>query len=134
MGRKPLRAESFQVGSVSLSLKYFGEGRFTEAAFRQAGVEPPSRLVESVSILTNAALLQQTDMLGVMPINVARHYAGAGALAVLDVVLPPPSGPVGTITRAGTGSNPVLEQLLQALRDAGAAIAGGGPSPRKDRR
>ena len=34
-GRKPLRAESFQVGSVSLSMKYFGEGRFTEAAFRQ---------------------------------------------------------------------------------------------------
>ena len=101
-----------------------------DAAFRQAGVDPPSRLVESVSILTNAALLQQTDMLGVMPVNVARHYTGAGALAVLDVVLPPPSGPVGTITRAGAVSNPVLEQLLQALRDAGAAIAGDGSAPR----
>ena len=37
-GRKPVRAESFRVGSVSLSIKYFAEGRFTEAAFRQAQV------------------------------------------------------------------------------------------------
>lgn len=95
-----------------------------DAAFRQLGVEPPVRLVESVSILTNTALLQQTDMLGVMPVNVARHYAGAGSLAILAVDLPPPSGPVGTITRAGAASSPVLDQLLQALRDAGAAIAG----------
>src|SRR6185436_7556455 len=37
-GRKPLTAESFQVGSVSLSMRYFGDGRFTEAAFRNAQV------------------------------------------------------------------------------------------------
>ena len=96
-----------------------------DAAFRQLGVEPPARLVESVSILTNTALLQQTDMLGVMPVNVARHYVAAGSLAILAVPLPPPSGPVGTITRAGTVSSPGLELLLQALRDAGAEIARG---------
>jgi len=105
-----------------------------DAAFRQLGVEPPGRLVESVSILTNTALLQQTDMLGVMPVNVARHYAGAGSLAILAVELPPPSGPVGTITRAGAASNPVQDQLLQALRDAGAAIAGVDMGHPEDRR
>jgi DNA-binding transcriptional LysR family regulator len=95
-----------------------------DAAFRQAGVEPPARLVESVSILTNATLLQETDMLGVLPVNVARHYAARGALEILRVALPPPSGPVGTITRAGAIANPLLEQLLQALRDTGRRMPG----------
>ncbi len=47
-GRKPVRAESFQVGSVSLSLKYFGEGRFTEEAFRQAQVAAGAELEEAL--------------------------------------------------------------------------------------
>ncbi|MEO8806549.1 MAG: Ppx/GppA phosphatase family protein [Burkholderiaceae bacterium] len=47
-GRKPIRAESFQVGSVSLSLKYFGEGRFTEEAFRKAQVAAGAELEEAL--------------------------------------------------------------------------------------
>ncbi|MEQ1686227.1 MAG: exopolyphosphatase [Burkholderiaceae bacterium] len=47
-GRKPIRAESFQVGSVSLSMKYFGEGRFTEEAFRQAQVAAGAELEEAL--------------------------------------------------------------------------------------
>ena len=47
-GRKPLRAESFQVGSVSLSMKYFGDGRFTEAAFRSAQVAAGAELEEAL--------------------------------------------------------------------------------------
>ena len=47
-GRKPVRAESFQVGSVSLSLKYFGEGRFTESAFRQAQIAAGAELEEAL--------------------------------------------------------------------------------------
>jgi exopolyphosphatase / guanosine-5'-triphosphate,3'-diphosphate pyrophosphatase len=47
-GRKPIRAESFQVGSVSLSLKYFGEGRFTEDAFRKAQVAAGAELEEAL--------------------------------------------------------------------------------------
>ena len=47
-GRRPLRAESFQVGSVSLSLRYFGDGRFTEEAFREAQVEAGAELEEAL--------------------------------------------------------------------------------------
>jgi exopolyphosphatase / guanosine-5'-triphosphate,3'-diphosphate pyrophosphatase len=46
--RRPLRAESFQVGSVSLSMKYFGDGRFTEAAFRAAQVAAGAELEEAL--------------------------------------------------------------------------------------
>ena len=47
-GRRPLRAESFQIGSVSLSLKYFGEGRYTEAAFRKAQIAAGAELEEAL--------------------------------------------------------------------------------------
>ena len=47
-GRRPVRAESFQVGSVSLSLKYFGEGRFTERAFREAQIAAGAELEEAL--------------------------------------------------------------------------------------
>jgi exopolyphosphatase / guanosine-5'-triphosphate,3'-diphosphate pyrophosphatase len=46
--RKPIRAESFQIGSVSLSMKYFGDGRFTEAAFRAAQVAAGAELEEAL--------------------------------------------------------------------------------------
>jgi DNA-binding transcriptional LysR family regulator len=94
-----------------------------DAAFRQGGVEPPAELIESMSILTNTTLLQESDMLGVMPRNIARHYARAGALAVLRVPLPLPSGPVGIITRADQAPLPALDDLLAALRATGRTLA-----------
>lgn len=48
-GRTPLRAESFQVGSVSLSMRYFPEGRFTENAFRAAQVAAGAELEEALA-------------------------------------------------------------------------------------
>lgn len=95
-----------------------------DAAFRQGGVEPPARLVESVSILTNKALLQGSDMLGVMPGNVARHYECAGELAVLAVDLPLPSGPVGIITRSAGATTLAQRDLLDALRGVSREIHG----------
>jgi len=47
-GRVPLRAESFQVGCVSLSMKYFPGGRYTEAAFRAAQVAAGAELEEAL--------------------------------------------------------------------------------------
>jgi exopolyphosphatase / guanosine-5'-triphosphate,3'-diphosphate pyrophosphatase len=48
VGRTPLRAESFRVGSVSLSMRYFPEGRFTEAAFRSAQIAAGAELEEAL--------------------------------------------------------------------------------------
>jgi len=92
--------------------------RRLDAAFRQAGVAPPRRLVESVSIAVNKMLVQKSDMLGVMPRDVAREYAALGLLRILPTKLPPPSGPVGVITAAGRPLPPAATDLLQALREA----------------
>jgi exopolyphosphatase/guanosine-5'-triphosphate,3'-diphosphate pyrophosphatase len=47
-GRVPQRAESFQVGCVSLSMKYFGDGRYTAPAFRAAQVAAGAELEEAL--------------------------------------------------------------------------------------
>ncbi|HSW04143.1 Ppx/GppA phosphatase family protein [Aquabacterium sp.] len=47
-GRVPLAAESFKVGSVSLSMRWFPEGRFTERMFRDAQVAAGAELEEAL--------------------------------------------------------------------------------------
>src|SRR5690349_18072625 len=47
-GTRPRQAESFQVGSVSLSMKYFPERRFSEKAFREAQVAAGAELEEAL--------------------------------------------------------------------------------------
>lgn len=101
-----------------------------DAAFRQSGVEPPDELVESMSILTNATLLEESDMLGLLPLNTARHYARSGALALLKVALPPPSGPVGVIARSEHAKVAALQDMVAALRAAGQALGGDGRGTR----
>ncbi|WP_263537577.1 exopolyphosphatase [Paucibacter sp. Y2R2-4] len=49
-GRKPLTAESFQVGSVSLSLRFFPDGKFTPEAFRAAQVAAGAELEEALTL------------------------------------------------------------------------------------
>lgn len=51
-GRTPLQAESFQVGSVSLSMRYFPDGRFTAEAFRAAQVAAGAELEEALAQFT----------------------------------------------------------------------------------
>lgn len=48
-GNEPFRAESFSVGSVSLSMRYFADGRFSEGAFRQAQVAAGAELEEALA-------------------------------------------------------------------------------------
>ncbi|GAP36104.1 exopolyphosphatase [Piscinibacter sakaiensis] len=48
LGRQPQRAESFRVGSVGLSLRYFADGRYSEAAFRAAQVAAGAELEEAL--------------------------------------------------------------------------------------
>ena len=47
-GRVPVVAESFGVGCVSLSMRFFGDGRLTEAAFRAAQIAAGAELEEGL--------------------------------------------------------------------------------------
>ena len=47
-GRAPMQAESFRIGSVSLSMKHFPDGRFTREGFRAAQIEAGAELEEAL--------------------------------------------------------------------------------------
>ncbi|HEV8690989.1 MAG TPA: exopolyphosphatase, partial [Ideonella sp.] len=51
-GRLAEQAESFQVGSVSLSMRYFPDGRYTAEAFRAAQVAAGAELEEALADFT----------------------------------------------------------------------------------
>lgn len=51
-GRVPQVAESFAVGSVGLSMRFFGDGRFTAAAFRAAQVAAGAEFEEGLQTFT----------------------------------------------------------------------------------
>ena len=56
--------------------------------FRRADLEMPANVVETNDMSVVESLLQQTDFLHVVPHDVARYYAQAGALAILPIEIP----------------------------------------------
>jgi hypothetical protein len=56
--------------------------------FRRAGLEPPSNVVDTTALLMITALLQQTDSLHVMPLEVAQYYASLNVMRILPIELP----------------------------------------------
>lgn len=53
-GRKAVTAESFQVGSVSLSMRYFPDGRFSVEAFRAAQIAAGAELEEALTLFARS--------------------------------------------------------------------------------
>ncbi|MEL4180914.1 exopolyphosphatase [Roseateles sp. PN1] len=53
-GRRPASAESFQIGSVSLSMRFFPDGVFTADAFRAAQVAAGAELEEALTLFKPA--------------------------------------------------------------------------------
>jgi DNA-binding transcriptional LysR family regulator len=92
--------------------------RQIERAFREAGAALPRNVIESVSILTNRALLRKSDLLGVMPYHVAADDVEHGLLAILPVKLKSIESPVGAILRAPGELPPAASALLECLRQA----------------
>jgi DNA-binding transcriptional LysR family regulator len=96
--------------------------RQIERAFVEAGAPLPSNVIESVSILTNRALLRKSEFLGIMPYHVALDDVQQGLLAILPVKLKSLETPVGAILRAPGKLPPAASALLECLRLAGREV------------
>jgi len=96
--------------------------RQIERAFVEAGASLPRNVIESVSILTNRALLRKSDSVGVMPYHVALDDVEQGLLAILPVKLKSIESPVGAILRAPGALAPAAAALLDCLRLAGKEV------------
>jgi DNA-binding transcriptional LysR family regulator len=86
--------------------------------FHRAGLEPPVNVVDTTALLLVLSLLQQTDSLHVMPIEVAQYYASLKVLKVLPIELPCKMDAFGIIKLRDHLLSPAAEQLLGAVRVA----------------
>ncbi|HEX2012580.1 MAG TPA: exopolyphosphatase, partial [Roseateles sp.] len=76
-GTAPITAESFQVGSVSLSLRFFPDGRFTPEAFRAAQVAAGAELEEALALFDRRHWREALGSSGTVG-AVAQVLAGSG--------------------------------------------------------
>jgi DNA-binding transcriptional LysR family regulator len=86
--------------------------------FRRAGLQPPVNVVDTTAMLLITALLQQTDSLHVMPLEVAQYYASLNVLRILPIDLPCKMDAFGVIRQKDHLLSPGAALLLEAVRAA----------------
>jgi DNA-binding transcriptional LysR family regulator len=92
--------------------------RRIEQALQEASMAPPPDIVETSSILATTALLESTDMISVVPLDVAQHYANYGMLAILPVELPIAMAKLGILTRKQKELSPAVRAFLRTLKES----------------
>ncbi|WP_296946916.1 LysR family transcriptional regulator [uncultured Massilia sp.] len=92
--------------------------------FRRAGLEPPANVVDTTAMLVITALLQQTDALHVMPLEVAQYYASLNVMRILPVDLPCKMDAFGIIRQRDHLLSPGADLLLRAIRAVAAEMYG----------
>ncbi|MGI9294238.1 MAG: LysR family transcriptional regulator [Pseudomonadales bacterium] len=96
--------------------------RELDNAFHKAGLSSPNNVIESVSILTNRALLMETDMVAAMPYQLIHTYEEIDLLCQLPVKIKAELGPVGITTRAHAELTPAAGYLYGILEDVATEI------------
>ena len=86
--------------------------RQLEAEFRNAGHEPPTTSVQSISILTNFKLISETDMIAAMPLHVVSSNP---LLTPLSVELLSANSAIGVTYRTGAVLSPAVEYYIETL-------------------
>ncbi|MBJ6370396.1 LysR substrate-binding domain-containing protein [Sedimentitalea arenosa] len=82
----------------------------------------PRRVVDSVSYLTNRALLLRSELVSVMPSHVAAADLDSGAFARLDWTVPVGTGPVGVSYRRRGALSPAADAFIRTLGEIGATL------------
>lgn len=90
--------------------------------FHRAGLQPPANVVDTTALLVITALLQQTDALHVMPLEVAQYYASLDVLRILPIELPCKMDAFGIIRQQDRLLSPGASLLLTAVRAVASEI------------
>lgn len=98
-----------------------------ELMFQNAGLAPPVRVLATTALVLVPRLLQDGDQLAVVPVDVARHYAAHGMVAIVPVELSCRMDSFGFITRRDWLLSPAAGNALATLKAVAADLY---PSPR----
>jgi DNA-binding transcriptional LysR family regulator len=95
-----------------------------DMVFSQIGLAAPDNVVNTNNIVAISGILLQSDMLAVMPEEVARQYEEFGTLKRLAIDLPCRMDAFGIITRQTRLLSPAATVVLRALHDAALEVYG----------
>ncbi|KQR78526.1 LysR family transcriptional regulator [Burkholderia sp. Leaf177] len=95
-----------------------------DMVFSQIGLAAPDNVVNTNNMVAISGILLQSDMLAVMPEEVARQYEEFGTLKRLAVELPCRMDAFGIITRQTRLLSPAATVVLRALHDAALEVYG----------
>jgi DNA-binding transcriptional LysR family regulator len=90
--------------------------RHVDNVFRRLGCEPPNSAIESYATMLIQSLLLQSDMIAVLPYQVAVQLEKFGLLSILPIALEGASLPVGITTRANQPLTAAAKTLVDILR------------------
>ncbi|PKO63248.1 MAG: exopolyphosphatase [Betaproteobacteria bacterium HGW-Betaproteobacteria-18] len=121
-GREPLQMESYRVGSIAWSMRYFPDHQFTRHAFQMAEIAAKAVLDEALTVFTP----DQWDV----------AYGSAGTINAVVDVLVAAGWPAGIVTREGLdwlqdkllAAQSIDKLRLAGMRDDRKPIIGGGLS------
>ena len=89
-----------------------------ELMFQEAGLDIPTHLIETSSIMFMTKMLQQSDFVAVIPTEVASYYASYGMMAMLPIELSCTMDAFGIIMRKDWLLSPAAKVVLRALKTA----------------
>ncbi|MNM94366.1 HTH-type transcriptional regulator GbpR [compost metagenome] len=90
--------------------------RRVESALQAGGMVQSLDIVETASILATTAMLEASEMIAVVPNDVAEHYARYAMVAILPVELPITMANLGLLTLRSRPHSVALDRLLHYLR------------------
>lgn len=90
--------------------------RQVENALQAAQLIEPLDIIETRSILATTSMLEFSDMIAVVPNDVAQHYARCGMIAVLPVELPLSMANLALMTSKARPMSAAVKALLACLK------------------
>lgn len=100
-----------------------------ESALTQAGMIDALDIVETASILAATAMMETSDMISVVPNDVAQYYARYAMVSVLPVELPVSMVNLGLLTRRSRPMSAAVRGVLSYLKEYGRNAEVGSPDP-----
>lgn len=111
LGLRDLSQEPWILPRQETSLR-----RQIDEAFRIENAPAPANCVESVSMLTNRALVLRADHLAVWPVQLVNFEQSLGHIEALPIDLPTMRQPIGISTLRSTRLSPAASTLIAELR------------------
>jgi DNA-binding transcriptional LysR family regulator len=111
LGWKDAAGSEWIVYPQEASLRPLFEGLLSGAS----GVERPTA-IETASVVATTMMLERTDMLAVMPHDVAEHYARRGLVTILRLKLPVSLGRIGIVRHTDRQLSPAGLAFLAEVR------------------